>query len=447
MKKQIKVLILVDNARRDLLTSYLLKLEFEKFNCKVRFCSKRNYNIFFKFYNPDIFITTRGDYPFLNNLSKNISIFLVPCEGARLTPETMRSVFMGRFHNGQNYDQFGKIISDFNFLSGVYLWGSRQKSFLLKENYINDSKITVAGNPRLDVYFESKSTHQKKNHNTIGFAISVKSLSVAPSKPNYLKNIHNLFDKTKSPFFPMVPKDRHYEDYVWRDFAIARQFLNVLINVIEKTDLHIKIRVGPFEDPNDYSFLSKFYPKRVTIQKEDELLSDFLSQIDTLITCWSSTGIESYLSNVPVISFAYLIDNEHLFNHVDKEANGFNTFLKLYYCPKSIEEILELIDKSQKNILSISPDKKFADNFIKEFYNIPNNSTASSIIVRDIMSKSHKFNQRNILDFKNILNLILLNITISLKTIIYFFKDFTRNEMLEQKQYQTNYRYLKKKIF
>lgn len=447
MKKQIKVLILVDNARRDLLSCYLLKLEFEKFNCKVMFCSKRNYSIFFKFYNADIFIISRGDYPFLNNLSKKTSIFLVPCEGARLTPETMRSVFMGRFHNGQNYNQFGQIISNFNFLSGVYLWGSKQQSFLLKENYIDESKIIVAGNPRLDVYFDSKSNHQKKKNNTIGFAISIKSLSIAPSKPNYLKNIHSLFDKTKSPFFPMVPKNRHYEDYVWRDFAIARQFLNVLINIIEKTDLHIKIRVGPFEDPNDYCFLSNIYPKRVTIQKNDELLSNFLSQIDTLVTCWSSTGIESYLSNVPVISFAYLIDSEHLFNHIDKEANGFNTFLKLYYRPKNIEELIELINKSQKKILPISPNKKFADFFIKEFYNIPNNTTSSALIVNDIMSKSHIFNNKKTYDIRNIFNLIFLYMAIYLNKLIYFFKDFTRNEMLEQKQYQTNYKHMKKNIF
>ena len=92
--------------------------------------------------------------------------------------------------------------------------------------------------------------------------------------------------------FLMSQKNRHYEDYVWRDFAIARKVLKIIFDIIENTNHNIEIRVGPFEDPRDYNFLEKKYGDRVRIRKPNEQLKDFIKDIDLLLTCWSTTGRE-----------------------------------------------------------------------------------------------------------------------------------------------------------
>ncbi len=382
-----KILILVDNSRRDLLPSLLLKLKFEQCGCIVDLCNKRNYKIKVREFEPDAFLASRGDIPFLNDISKVCKLYVIPAEGARLTPETMKSVFLGRVHNGMQYDMNGKIIDDFAFISKVYLWGKSTKKFLLSTNLFKDEQLAVSGNGRLDVYSSQKiqREHLKSKDFTIGIAFSIKSISVFEGNVNYLKIIYSLFDKTKSGKFPMVPEGRHYEDYVWRDFAIARKMIEIILNVMQTTDYKIKLRVGPFENINDYKFLQELFPERFIIQDPSEQLIDFLSQINLMLTCWSSTGLESILMDVPVIAIPYLLDKKHLLEHIAPEANGFNTFLKIYYTPQSIEETMKLIEDQKNNKLDVVPDKIFYKNFLKDVYNWPMDISTTKFIVNDIL--------------------------------------------------------------
>lgn len=382
-----RILILVDNSRRDLLPSLLLKAGFEDSNCVVDLCNKRNYKIKVREFKPDAFLASRGDMAFLGEISKVCKLYVIPAEGARLTPETMKSVFLGRIHNGKQYDMSGSIIEGFNFISKVYLWGEMTKEFLLSTGMFKEEQLKVAGNGRLDVYRDKKIIDKKFiDHDfTIGIAFSIKSMSSFAGGVNYLKIIHSLFDKTKSAKFPMVPKGRHYEDFVWRDFAIARKMMEIILNVMTNTNYKIKFRVGPFENINDYMFLHELFPSRVIIQDSSEQLIDFLSQIDLMLTCWSTTGLESVLMNVPVIAIPYLIDKEHLFSHIEPEANGFNTFLKIYYTPETIDEVMKLIEMHKNQKLDVVPDKIFYNNFIKSVYNWPMEISTSKYIIDDIL--------------------------------------------------------------
>ncbi|RXJ68998.1 hypothetical protein CRV08_06085 [Halarcobacter ebronensis] len=379
-----RVLILVDNSRRDLLPSELLKVKFEQNGTIVDFCNKRNYKIKIREFCPDAFLVSRGDLPFLAQISRVCKVYVVPAEGARLTPETMKSVFLGRIHNGKQLDQTGEVIEGFDHISKVYLWGDRTRRFLLSTEMFKEEQLKVAGNGRLDVY---RKNEQKKMHNdfTIGIAFSIKSLSSFEGNVNYLKIIHGFFDEAKSGRFPMVPEGRHYEDYVWRDFAIARQMLAVILTIMSTTNYKIRFRVGPFENINDYKFLHELYPDRIFIQDQSEQLIDFLEQIDLMLTCWSSTGLESVLMNVPVIAIPYLIEKEHLFAHIAPEANGFDTFLRIYYTPESIEEVMKLIEQQKSKQLPLVPDIEFYNEFLRDIYNWPTQVSTTTFIVDDVL--------------------------------------------------------------
>lgn len=438
MTNKVRILILVDNARRDLMSCYLLKDEFIKLDCEVKFCSKRNYSFIFKYFAPDAFIVTRGDYPFLEEYSKNCKIFICPSEGGRLTPETMRSVFFGRFHDNKNFDQYGNVISDFRHICKVYLWGEMSKNLLDSEGYFQDSQIEVVGNPRLDVYKVDKqeATLKQESNNVIGVAVSVKSLSCAPAKPNYIELIHGFIDdEKKSMKFPMVPEGRHYEDYVWRDFAITRKLLTLIKRIIHETEATIKIRVGPFEDPSDYRFLTKIYPGRIIIQNESELLFDYINQIDCLLTCWSTTGLECVISNKPVIAFPFTLDRSHLSAHVNEEANGFNSFLQLYHLPTSDDECISTIKLALNASLPEVPDRELSKNFLKGFYNLPQETSSSSKIANDVLLNLNKTKKSNL--FERFVNNLICNFLIFLSNLYYNSVDIIKGNSLEILQYQT----------
>ena len=395
-----RILILVDNSRRDLLPCVLLKLKFEELGCNVELCNKRNFKIIFRKFKPDAFLITRGDFPFIREMSKVCKIFLIPAEGARLTPETMKSVFLGRMHNKKSYDQTGDVIDNLDFLDMVYLWGDRTKRFLVSTGMIKSEKLKVVGNGRLDVYRDNRVAKERKDHDfTIGIAFSIKSMSVFEGRVNYLKLIFGFFDATKSMQFPMVPEGRHYEDYVWRDFAIARKMLEVILSIIYNTNHKIKLRIGPFENPNDYKFLTEEFPGRIFIQGPSEQLVDYLNQVDMLITCWSTTGLEAVLMGKPVIAIPYLIEKEHLLRHVEPVANGFDSFLKLYYTPYTIEEVLMRIQQTALKELDTVSDKEFFEEFIKDVYNWPTDKSTTDLIVSDILNELSNNSRIKISDF------------------------------------------------
>ena len=389
-----RILILVDNSRRDLLPCVLLRLKFEEIGCRVKFCNKRNFKIKFRIFKPDAFLITRGDYPFVREMSKVCKIFLIPAEGARLTPETMKSVFLGRMHKGKSYDQGGNVIDNLDFLDMVYLWGDKTKKFLVSTGMIESEKLQVVGNGRLDVYRDDRVAKERKDDGfTIGIAFSIKSISVYEGGVNYLKIIFGFFDEKKSMKFPMVPEGRHYEDYVWRDFAIARKMLEVILTIIYNTNYVIKMRIGPFENFNDYEFLTELFPGRILIQDPNEQLVDYLNQIDMLITCWSTTGLEAILMGKPVVAIPYLIDKEHLLRHVEPVANGFDTFLKIYYTPNTVNEVLKLIRKAALKELDTVPNRDFFEEFIKDVYNWPAEKSTTDMIVSDIAKELENKNR------------------------------------------------------
>lgn len=440
MKKNYRILILVDNARRDLMSCYVMRKAFEDLDCKVKFCSKRNYNLVFNHFCPDAFLVTRGDYPFLKSFSKQTKIFVVPSEGGRLTAETMRSVFFGRFHKQDNYDQCGNVITDFNFITRVYLWGVLSKELIEKDNYLKDEQVRVAGNPRLDIYSvmggKQQSAVTSDIRNTIGIAVSVKSLSCAPEKPNYLQLIHGLIDERTAMRFPMVPEGRHYEDFVWRDFAVARKLMILIKKIISETNALIKIRVGPFEDPKDYYFLKEIYPGRVLIQNENELLLEFIDQIDCLLTCWSTTGLESVICKKPVIAFPFTMDRNHLSAHVNEEANGFNSFLKLYHTPISDNECISFIKSALNHQLTDVPDRKFRDDFLMKLYNLPNDKIASEIIAEDVLGEIECATGNKVETFQ-LFQDAKGNLLEIMSNLYYLVKGWCEKTQLEQLQYQT----------
>jgi len=383
-----KIAILVDNSLRDLLPSRLLQEEFNRNGFKAYLFNKRNMIPFLLHLKPDACIFSRGDYANLPEIGRSCKLFIVPSEGGRLTVETMKSVFLGRMHEGEQVDMHGnKMETNFDYISKVYLWGKIAYDFLLSDSLFVKNQLKVVGNGRMDVYLNSYSAKKKIVDKVVGIAISIKSLSdYSGEHLSWLERMYLRHSK-RAPQFPMVPVGRDFEDFVWRDLYIARKIIESILVILRTTTHKIHIRVGPFENPKDYLFLQKKYPNRIIIRPKGESMYDFIDGIDTMLTCWSTSGLESIVMDKPVISVALLGDYDFIISHVDEKANGFDTFLKIYHTPTNLDKLIDLVNLGVEGKLECSQDLEFANNFMKDVYNFPSDITATKAIVDDIIGE------------------------------------------------------------
>jgi len=383
-----KITIIVDNGLRDLLPCRLLQEEFERRGVRVCLTDKRRMKIRLHAFNPDAVVIPRGDLPYLKDLSRCAHLYVVPCEGGRLTLKTMMSIFLGRVHKkdvmseGPRVDQFSRVIENFDFLRRVYLWGEVAYRFLLESGYFKKGQLKITGCAKIEVYRNFPRREVNANDFVVGVAFSAKATSSYEGKINYAKVLFGFDEKAH---LPMVPAGRHWEDYAWRDLAILRRMLNILKKFLDSSEGKVLIRVNPFENPADYEFLTELYPGRVEIQPYKGELFEFFESIDVLLTCWSTTGLEAILCDVPVIAIPDIIDRQHLLSHVDPEANGFDTYLPCYHLPKTEEEALDLIEQARMGQLELSPNMGHYNRLMKDVYHWPSKESPVEEIVSDIL--------------------------------------------------------------
>ncbi len=368
-----RVLILADNAKRDLLAMRLLERAFAREGVETALYTLHTIALGFRKFRPHAVITSRANLEFARRASSCCRVYVVPSEGAYMTVETMLSVFLGR-----SYFKLDSV----EWVRRCYLWSDYVRDALRETGMFRADQLSVVGSPRLDVYRRYQRPERPRGRLTLGVAFSAKSTSAYYGSPHYAEAYFN-FHADES--FPVTAKGRHIEDISWRDHAILRLSMRYLKRFLETTDGTIVFRPSPFEDVSEYLFLEHRYPGRVRVLRENIPLSDFLSEIDVLLTCWSTTGLEALIAGVPVVSIAGTMDQEHLFRHIDKHASGFDTFVPFYHLPPSEDALFDLLQQARQQTLPVSP-KSSAEvkQLLHRLYNWPYEQSAASRIAADI---------------------------------------------------------------
>tara|TARA_B100001173_G_scaffold312488_1_gene334037 strand:+ start:8396 stop:9736 length:1341 start_codon:yes stop_codon:yes gene_type:complete len=374
--KKIRVLIHNDNSKRDLLGLKILQFELEKLGFKTKICNSQEAEIMFRLFKPNIFLASRADQYISKQASKNCLVFIIPGEGGHQTKETMLSVFMGR-----GYWKLDNV----DWIKRCYLWNRNTYDWLIETKLFKENQLKVVGNSRLDIYKNKKlldSQNNKQKKFKIGVAFSAKSTSTYYGPPHFPKVYYDMNPKMN---YPITIKDGHFEDIVWRDHSILRNMMTVIKSCIEKDIGDIVLRPSPFEDPKEFDFLKKLHQNKIQILPR-QTLPEFLSEIDVLLTCWSTVGLEAIILDKPVISIAGLISEKRLFQHISKKASGFDTFVNFYSLPKSIieleNEIYDIKNHNNKN-----KDLKFKkDKLLQDLYSWDSKKLTSKEIADDIFN-------------------------------------------------------------
>jgi len=307
------------------------------------------------------------------------------------------------------------------WISRCFLWSQRTHDWLMDTGLFNEHQLAVVGSPRLDLYRDQKLIKDFSNTNKgfrLGVAFSAKSTSTYYGNPEYAKVYFNMHSEMN---FPITQPGRGFEDLIWRDHAILRTMMRSLRAYLENSSGEVWLRPSPYEDPREYIFLEKNYPGRIKIQSH-QTLPEFLAGVDSLLTCWSTVGLEALLIDKPVISIAALIDPDHLFRHISPEASGFNTFAQFYHQPSTEAALLETLNQASQKTLPVSPKTAEAvSDLLKQLYSWPSKTSVCDLIAneieRDILSAPEipPSTWKAKMPFKLELPLILISLLVRLK--------------------------------
>lgn len=379
-----RILIVADNARRDFVATRLLQRGFQKRGTDVRLSTLLDMVPNLRRFKPHAVMSNRANMDFARPASKCCRIYIFPAEGGHLTKETMLSVFMGR-----SYWKLDSV----DWIRRCYVWSEYVRNSLLETGMFRPDQLMVAGSVRLDPYrhhIRTRKIPSDPKDFVLGVAFSAKSTSAYYGPPHSAESYMNFHPEDS---FPVTPPGRNFEDICWRDQAILRLSMRYLKRFLKDFPGKVILRPSPFEDEREFFFLEKRYPGRVKVVVNIPML-DFLEDIDALLTCWSTTGLEALIMGVPVISIAGTMDQEHLFRHVDKVASGFEKFVPAYHLPLNEEALFELLGKAQKGMLPVSPkSREEITQLLKDLYNWPYEKPAHEVIVNDVLQDLENFQE------------------------------------------------------
>ncbi|MBF0106850.1 MAG: hypothetical protein HQM16_16175 [Deltaproteobacteria bacterium] len=372
---QFRVLLFIDQSKRDLLGMRMLEIALQKKGVKTMRCSHANWRPAFRRFKPHAFVSSRGDHRGAQTAAKCCYVYVVPGEGNALTKETVLTIFMGRSFFS---------VKDTGWIKRSYPWNQGTHDLLLEHQFRQD-QVKVVGNMRLDIYrypaYIKPKGLKRKGDFTLGVAFSAKSTSTYSGPNHFALSYFKLHPDLN---FPMVQKGRHHEDMVWRDCGILRRMMRYIKRYLDTMPGKVLLRPSPLEDPREYKFLEKLYPGRIQVLPRQEF-ADWVSSVDAVLTCWSTAGVECLLYGVPVISIWGTFDKEHLFNHINPQASGFDSYIRYYHAPQSEDELFDVLAQAQRYELPLSPMPQAAvAQMLKEIYNWPYPVDASETIADDI---------------------------------------------------------------
>ena len=362
-----RVVIYAFTLRRDVAVSIILADILSRYGCDVVVACCRNFTRLIKYWRPHAVI--------VNVVSRIAQV-------KKIFPEAMVFLWPGEGWVSKEYSDALVFKNDypqcFTDVEKILLWGKLAENFFQECFPDSDgSKWTICGNPKLDLIKFNKMLQNKnikRPSKRIGFLCRFPSINQFDAKPV----IYSLLD----------PSSLYTVSVQCSTFVFM---LKVCDYIISNTEYNLSFRPHPLESPEMYCYLQKKYPGRIHIDDSIDL-AYWASQHDVLIATSSSSFLETYLLNVPVINI------DHLAMDVEKWGNNqplATISLDNSMVPKSWDELKDIL-KNKKFILTNNPNIKL---HLEEGNHWFNNSSAilnaAQEILKPLSQSAHK--QRNIL--------------------------------------------------
>lgn len=413
-----KIYFHIDELSRDSITASAFNKVLKEYGAKIIYGNRRTSSLLLPhfYYLFDLIILPRPI--FVKELigKKNLPpVVIIFTEGAsRYVLENddiyTLTCFLGHeFMNGDT-----KYVDN---LTKIFLWGNAAKSRIIKYFPNLKDKVEVIGNPRMDQLCVSE--NNRKNKKNIGFITRFSMLNdYLDRKPidklvKYSLNTDSFNNKieinNKEKNFYL--DERNTPTEVLYSEAADISTIVELIRVFKAKEYNVFLKVHPRENKNFWNKI--FRDSNLNIEVANWLIpfSEWSSNMDYIIGPASTTFYDCIRNKTTPICMRYLFPKREF--HVEKAWEEHGSLMEDVFHPKSINELIEFIEKNKKLI----PNKKILEKMQHET-NYPNSSNQITLYVIEFnkILKKNKNIPRSILLYE--LSLIFVNFVSKLKKFI-----------------------------
>ncbi|PCK00091.1 MAG: hypothetical protein COA45_04215 [Zetaproteobacteria bacterium] len=326
--KKYRVVIRAFTCRRDVAPMEILKRLLERRGCEVMLANTRNFDKILKFWKPHAIVVN------------TISGVMVKEQ----YPDAKIIFFSGEGFHGPN-DPHVQIWKDnpqyYKNTDMVLLWGDAIKQQCV-DGFADDkdlSKLHVVGNPKLDLMNFLPETLKNNKKNSVGIICRFPKLN----------------DHLGRSVMHFLGTDFQLEETIVQA-KTATTMLNVIKALLEKTDLNISIRPHPHEQIESYitdveHWFGNKYKNRIEIDTS-LFIPKWIAEQKAIISPTSTSYLEAYLLNVPVVNIDHLSD----IVSYNKDYIAFTKeWQEAAILPKSVEELINILHDDKKLQVKSNP--------------------------------------------------------------------------------------------
>lgn len=324
-----RVIIRAFTLRRDIGITFILADKLREVGYSVYICNSRNYERVLRLWQPNlVLLNTISHVEITKKLSPSTKIVFLQAEGAKQLQDVDH--FDGSVEEERKTD-FSFLLSRPETLKSIekYLvWGPYALETFSKRFSAKKECFVQVGNPRLDlVRYHQTLPRKKRDRFTIGILGRFHLINRFDGVPV----IWTLNRKTEKNTLLSI-----------RQYYLLRQIME---KIHKETDFLINYRAHPQESISGYKD-DPIFQDRFTVSESYDL-SDWIADVDMIISPGSTSIVEAHLLGTPVISIDRIVDEENT-------VADLNSLTASVYAatqnPTTIEELLDALTNKAEQV-------------------------------------------------------------------------------------------------
>jgi hypothetical protein len=333
----------IDELARDAVVAAGLKKELEARGCRLIYGNRfithhilRHFNVF------DAIILSSLDhyinvFPDPQRLPNNV--FILQTEAIGQATGTLRRMYGKYFgHDSKQCEPWHRTVA------GFLLWGHAHLNPFHEYFPAYLPKCRVVGHPRLSTVCNTPGSGVDRpagKKPAIGFVSRFTLLSPHDKRMPFESVISSMkFGKGVFPLFENSP-DKDVEDMFYTEVIDFRIMLQVMMS-LDPDRYDIYVRPHPRENREGWMRLAKKLNIRINVSPWDEPFGHWLQGVDMIVTPPSTSLYDIYFHGKKPIVISEVVQSRA--NHILTESDDRNQILEGTCRPKSVGEILALIE-------------------------------------------------------------------------------------------------------
>lgn len=291
-----RVLIVIDNAKRELFGGTLLARCLGSLGVEAVLCSVFAFRAYYARLAPDA-VVWPNPLRDLSEVAADSAVFVLPSESGNGQPDLVA------MHGGTAQNPvYPKGVDRF------FCWGSAMRQILLEGGAWSDEQLVVTGSPATDHWLLPR---REGPGSRIGLTTTFRALSnsATPARTNYFEWLDQAERWGGDGSFYLPPE--HAESWVFFEASLARVVVGLARVLTAARAEPLDIRPHPLELEERYRYLSGITGGRASVTKAGTI-SQWLDDKAILFTFMSASALDAVVRGLPVVSLMNLIDPDAL---------------------------------------------------------------------------------------------------------------------------------------